>query len=206
MKKAMAGLCVAVTMAGIPGAAFAGDNGWYVLGAVGQTTSNNGKTTLDSALTAGGATGFLSSYSEPTFYKLQAGYQINNNFAVEGGYIGSNNATYTASGGNLAGPVTASGSLTGWNLTAVGILPLANQFSLLGKLGVADISSSATATGPGGTFSAGGSKTDLTYGIGAQYDFTNAIFARLDFDSYKAGSSTSSTRNTVWALGVGYKF
>lgn len=206
MKKAIAGLFVAATMAGISGAALAGDEGWYVLGGAGQLTSNNDKQILDNALTAAGGTGFSSSLSDPTVYKLQVGYQINKNFAVEGGYLGSNNETYTASGGNLVGPVSASASASGWNLTAVGILPIANQFSLLGKLGVADIRLSGTVTGPGGTASASGTKTDLTYGLGAKYDFTNAVFGRFDLDSYKTGSSTSSSRNTVWTLGVGYKF
>ncbi|MDD5383328.1 MAG: porin family protein [Gallionella sp.] len=206
MKKVLAGLCVAATMLGVSGAAFAGDDGWYVLGGAGQTTGSGDKSSMDSALIAAGATGFSSSLSKPTVYKLQAGYQINKNFAVEGGYLGSNNETYTATGGNLAGPVTVSASITGWNLTAVGILPLANQFSLLGKLGVADIRVSGTVTGPGGAIGASGSKTDLTYGIGAKYDFTNAVFARFDVDSYKVGSSASSSRNTVWMIDVGYKF
>lgn len=206
MKKVMAGLCVAATMAGISGAALADNSKFYVLGAAGQTTSDNGKTTIDNALTSVGGVGFSSAYSKPTVYKLQVGYQINENFAAEGGYVGSNNATYTATGGNLAGPISASGSVSGWNLTAVGILPIANQFSLLGKLGIADIQSDASVTGPGGSASASGSKTDLTYGLGAQYDFTNAVFGRFELDSYKTGSSTSSSRNTVWTLGVGYKF
>ncbi|MBI2286617.1 MAG: outer membrane beta-barrel protein [Nitrosomonadales bacterium] len=206
MKKVLAGLCVAATMATVSGAALAADSGFYLLGAAGQTTSDSNKTDLDSALTSVGAVGFSSSYSKPTVYKLQVGYQINENFAAEGGYVGSNDATYTATGGNLAGTVSASGSVSGWNLTAVGILPVANQFSLLGKLGVADIRSGASVTGPGGTASASGSKTDLTYGLGAQYNFTNAVFGRFELDSYKTGSSTSSSRSTVWTLGVGYKF
>jgi len=206
MKKVLTGLCVAATMATVSGAALAADSGFYLLGAVGQTTSDNNKADLDSALTSVGAVGFSSSYSKPTVYKLQVGYQINENFAAEGGYVGSNNATYTASGGNLAGPISASASVSGWNLTAVGILPIANQFSLLGKLGVADIRSGGSVTGPGGTASASGSKTDLTYGLGAQYNFTNAVFGRFELDSYKTGSSTSSSRSTVWTVGVGYKF
>lgn len=206
MKKTLVGLCIVAALAGVSGAACAADNGWYVLGGAGQTTSFNDKSTLDSAVTAAGGIGFSSSYSKPTVYKLQAGYQIDKNWAVEGGYLGSTNATYSAAGGNLAGPVTASAKISGWNLTGVGILPVANQFSLLGKLGVAGIRNSVTAAGPGGAIAASGSKTDFTYGIGAQYDFTNAVFARLNLDSYKVGSSTSATRNTVWTIDVGYKF
>ncbi len=206
MKKLMTGLYVAAAMTLVSGAALAADEGFYVLGGVGQVTGNNDKAVLDSALVSVGGVGFSSSLKKPTVYKLQAGYQINKNLAVEGGYIGSSNETYSASGGNLAGPVAASGKISGWNLTAVGILPVASKFSLLGKLGVAGIKTSVNVRGPGGTAAVGGSKTDLSYGIGAQYDFTDACFARLDLDSYKTGSSTSSSRSTVWMIDVGYKF
>lgn len=206
MKKIMAGLCVAAAMAGVSGTAMAENGKFYILGAAGQITNDSSKTEMDSLLTSVGGIGFASSYSKPTVYKLQVGYQINENFAAEGGYIGSNKATYSASGGNLAGPISASASVSGWSLTAVGILPIASQFSLLGKLGVAALRTGANITGPGGTASTSGSKTDLTYGVGAKYDFTNAIFGRLDLDSYKMGSSTASSRGTVWTLGVGYKF
>lgn len=206
MKKLMIGICVAATLAGISGAALAEGNGFYLLGGVGQTTSSNDKSTVDGALIAAGAVGFSSSYSKPTVYKLQGGYQINKNWAVEGGYIGSTNETYSASGGNLVGPVSASGKISGWNLTGVGILPVANQFSLLGKLGIAGIRNSITATGAGGAITASGTKTDITYGIGAQYDFTNAAFVRFDLDSYKTGNSAASNRSTVWMVDVGYKF
>lgn len=206
MKKVLAGLCVTGVMMLVSGVACAADEGFYVLGGVGQLTGNNDKATLDSALISVGGVGFSSSLKKPTVYKLQAGYQINRNLAVEGGYIGSSNETYTATGGNLVGAVTATGKISGWNLTAVGILPVAEKFSLLGKLGVAGIKTSVSVTGPGGTVAVGGSRTDLTYGIGAQYYFTDAFFARLDLDSYKTGSSTSATRSTVWMVDVGYKF
>jgi OOP family OmpA-OmpF porin len=60
-------------------------------------------------------------------YKLQTGYQLDRNWALEGGYLDSNNANYSASGGNLPGTVTSSASVSGWNLTGIGILPLSNM-------------------------------------------------------------------------------
>jgi len=196
-----------MAIAGLAGAttAFASDNGWYVFGAVGQST-NNDKSPLDNALTSAGASGFSSSMSTPTLYNLDVGYQFIKYFAVEGGYIGTNNPTYSASGGNLPGPVNVSDSVHGWDVKAVGILPLGYQFSLLGKVGAADMSSSATVTGPGGSASVSGSKTDVTYGLGAEYDFTNAVLVRLDWDNYNIGDSNSSNRVNIWTVGVGYKF
>lgn len=197
-----------MAIAGLAGAAtaFAGDYGWYVLGAVGENPGNDGQSKIDDSLRAVGGTGFLSSYTRPAIYKLQLGNQINKSFAIEGGYITTSNERYVATGGNLATPVTASVNITGWNVNAVGILPIANQFSLLGKLGGASIRSSGTLTGPGGSISLGGPRTDLTYGLGAKYDGTRDVSLRLDLDSYSIGSSTSSSRSNVWTVGVGLKF
>jgi OOP family OmpA-OmpF porin len=205
MKKFTLAVMAIVGLAGAT-TAFASDDGWYVFGAVGKPTSNNDKSTLDNALTSVGGTGFSSSISSSTVYNLDVGYQVNKNFAIEGGYLGSTNENYSASGGNLSGPLTSSANIKGWTLAAVGILPLANQFSLLGKLGVAGIKDSATVTGPGGSVSVSGTKNALTYGIGVKYDFTNAASMRLSLDNYDVGDSSSSSRGSVWTVGVGYKF
>ena len=199
-------LAAGALVASISAASAADVNGFYVLGGIGRTFNNNDQSGLDNSLRAAGATGFSSSLGDPTIYKLQLGYQINPYFAVEGGYLGSSSETYTASGGNLAGPVSASVKIRGWNLNGVGVWPLGNGFSLLGKLGIADIRSSGNVSGPGGTFSASGSKTNATFGIGAKYDFSNNVFVRADVDSYDIGSSGSSSRSTIWLLDLGYKF
>lgn len=196
---AMAGMACAST-------AFAGDQGWYLYGAVGQTFNNNDKANLDNLLTSAGASGFSSSLSKPTVYNLDIGYQLSNHLAFEGGYFGSNNETYTASGGNLGGAISASADVSGFDAKAVGILPLASQFSLLGKVGIADIKESATVTGPGGSASFSGSKTDITYGLGAKYDFTGAISARVDWDRYSVGDSSNYSHADVWTIGLVYKF
>lgn len=187
-------------------AAFADDEGWYVFGAAGQTTGGNDQATLDNALSSVGATKFSSNLSTPTVYNLDVGYQFIGNFAVEGGYIGSTDETYSASGGTLATPVNTSAHIRGWTLDAVGIWPVDNQSSLLGKLGVAGIQDKATVTGPVGSASLSGTKTDMTYGLGAERDFANDGLVRLDWDSYIVGDSASSNRSGVWTFGVGYKF
>lgn len=196
---------------GLVGAAstFAAENsevGFYVFGGAGRVFNNNDQSDFDNALRSVGATGFSSSFSDPTVYKFQVGYQFMKYLAVEGGYIGSNNESYSASGGNLAGPVSASADISGWNLNAVGIWPVTPQFSLLGKLGVADLKLSGTVSGPGGSVSLNSSKTDVTYGIGAKYDFNSNIFMRLDVDRYTIGSSNSSSHTNVWMIDLGYKF
>lgn len=205
MKKMILALTTAIGLI-TASTAMAGGNSWYVLGAAGQASNDTSKSEMDALLVSVGGTGFASTYEKPTMYKLQLGYEINKNLAVEGGYVGSNNATYTATGGNLAGPISVSADYSGWNLAAVGIAPINDKFSLLGRLGVADIKVKGTVTGPGGTASASGSKADFLVGVGMKYDITSTVFTRLDLDSYKFGDSASSSRGSVWTIGLGVKF
>ena len=198
------GLLVATGMASV---AVAADTGFYVMGGLGQQLdSNTTKSDGDTLLTRIGGRGFSSSVSQATVYRVQLGYQVNTNLAIEGGYIGTDDETYSASGGNVIGSITMKQNVKAWNLTAVGLLPVADKFSLLGKLGYANVKASATFTSAGGSLNADGTKNDFTYGIGAKYDITKEVFTRLDVDSYNIGSSTSSSRTNVWMLNIGYKF
>jgi OOP family OmpA-OmpF porin len=193
--------------------AFAGDDGWYILGGAGQATGKTDKSQLDTTLNGIGYTGFSSTYSEPAIYRLHAGYQIDKNLAVEGGYMSSGNANYNAVGGNVGGGapfnLSASATIKAWSLVAVGTLPVTDQFGLLGKLGVANVTNKVTATASNGAVSASatttGTKTALTYGVGAKYDFSNALFGRFDVDNISVGDATTSSRGSYWTLNLGYK-
>ena len=99
---------------------------------------------------------------DDTAFKLYAGYRFHPNVAVEGGW-----AQLFDKGGS---------EVTSLELVAVGILPLAHQFSLLGKLGFASVDVD--------TPLGGDTKTELTYGIGAQYDVTPMIGVRAGWQRY----------------------
>lgn len=196
-------VCVLVVVFSLASSAFSADEGWYVLGGAGKIAGKNDKSALDTSLNRIGYTAFSSTYSDPIVYKLHAGYQIDKNIAVEGGYIGSSSATYTASAGTLPVRYGLSGKISGFTLVAVGTLPVADKFSVLGKLGVSGIRESATYSNGR---SASANVTDLTYGAGARYDFTDAVFGRFDVDSYKSGSTTATFRRVYWTVDAGYKF
>jgi OOP family OmpA-OmpF porin len=183
--------------------AFSADDGWYVLGGSGKIAGKNDKSAIDTSLNKIGFTGFSSAYVDPIVYKLHAGYQIAKNIAVEGGYIGSNSATYTASGGTLPANYALSGKISGVTIVALASLPVADKLSVLGKLGASSIKESASYSNGR---SASASTTDFAYGAGVRYNFTDAIFGRLDLDSYKSGSSSATFRRAYWTIGAGYKF
>lgn len=50
------------------------------------------------------------------------------------------------------------------------------------------------------------SRSDVTWGIGGQYNFTPAWGIRLDYDSYGVSDSTQTATTSLASLGVVYKF
>ena len=208
MRRALVLLMTLANLAGVSNAVGAevGDRGFYVLGGIGKTADDRGKSALDNMLTSAGGLGFSSTYGHPTVYMVDVGYQINRHFGVEGGYVSSNHETYSAVGGNLAGPLTASAGANGWKLTGVITESIGKKFSFLAKVGIADFKMSGSLIGPNGVAAASGSKSDVTYGAGLKYDFSNAVFGRLDVDRYTVGSSSAHGPMTVWMFDLGYKF
>ena len=200
----------AAALALLSASAFAGDV--YILGSVGQASTNINKSNLDNSLIDAGVTGLSSSTKETdTGYKLQLGYQFNQYFAVEGGYVNLGEAKYSANftGGNAK----ATAKVDGWNIDAVGILPVNDKFSLFGKLGTfaAHTKVDVSANGPGGsaTGSATANNWSTHYGIGASYALTKSVGLRVEYEKFdKVGKDNSTGKADVdlWSVGVAYKF
>lgn len=114
---------------------------------------------------------------DDTGFKIFGGYQFHRNVAAELGY----GVLFDKSGVEL----------TSLEVVAVGIYPLANQFSLLGKLGLAMIEAKP-----------GNDDTELTFGIGVQYDFTRAVGARLQWQTY----TTDPNDVDFLSVGVVWRF
>lgn len=123
-------------------------------------------------------------------FGLFGGYSFNEYIAAELAYVNFGSADTDIPGSSIKGSVAS--------LVAVGSLPLSREFSLFAKLGYA--SSSAEATG--GSSQA---KSDITYGIGAQYNMEKVISFRVGYDNYKVfeNDSKNSALMSVSAL---YKF
>lgn len=140
-----------------------------------------------------------------TAYKIFGGYKFNRNLAVEGGYAQLGEASVSGFGLSLTAEATA------WDLAAVGSLPLGNNFSLFGKVGLYSGEIEVSSNVPGGN----GKKTtsNLTYGFGAQFDFTRNLGLRGEWQRY-ADAKTPSTAATdeekididVLSIGIIWKF
>ena len=137
------------------------DVGWYVGASLGQTEVN-----LDCA-------GTTACDDKDNSWKIFAGYQFNRNFALEFGYTDLGEVTASTPAIGFIPPASVAIESTVWELVAVGMLPLAERFSLYGKLGLyradTDIEVNFVSLG---SVTDSDSNTDLTFGIGVRFDIT----------------------------------
>lgn len=129
------------------------------------------------------------------------GYQFTPNFAAEVFYTGAGKFSASSATG------TGSGKSDAYGIDVVGSLPVADTFSLYGRLGYArtHTSASSTPTGLGGL-----NRSAANYGLGGQYDLSSQVGIRFGWDRYGAAVSnngvTSNFNVNVWSLGVLYRF
>lgn len=187
--------------------------GFYGAFDLGQSKAKGFCDTGGANLVALGVTS-LTCDDKDTAYRISLGYQINNNFSVEGSYLDAGKVAASIAGTYLATPYTASASIedTEFQFVAIGSIPVAENFSLFGKAGVTmwDVKASAAATvaavSAAGSVSSTGN--DFLWGIGAKYDINKTIAMRGQFESRKVGDEATTGRGTVdmLSLGLVYKF
>ena len=116
---------------------------------------------------------------DDTGFRVLAGYKINRTFAAEIGYSSLFDK----------GDVEA----TAIELVGIGSFPITNQFSVFGKLGFANVDVEVAGESE--------DKTELTYGIGVQYDFSPKLGVRAQWQRYDTEEEAD-----VMSLGIVYKF
>lgn len=209
MKRHMVAVSLALGLAS--GAAMA--DGWYAGFSVGQSRFDSvSKSEIDAALVAGGLGGVSSSLDDTdTAYKAHLGYMIDPHFAVELGYVDLGKLNYDATF-TSPGPGTGHGDVKadGVTLELVGSLPVAERFSLLARLGIIKphVKLDVSAAGGGGSASASTTATNVrfTYGLGAQYDFTPSIGARLEWQRFDKLGNDDTGKGDVDLVSAGIDF
>ncbi len=124
-----------------------------------------------------------------TAFSILGGYQFMKYVAAEIQY--NDFGSPTVSGG-------PSIKINGYSAAAVGILPLNDQWSLMAKLGFAStkLGSPEDKT-----------KSDVTYGIGGQFNIDKNWGVRANYDAYSVESTASQKATTsVFSIGGIYKF
>jgi OOP family OmpA-OmpF porin len=117
--------------------------------------------------------------TDDTAFRVFGGFQFHRNIAAEVGYAFLLDK----------GPV----EVTALELLAVGMFPVATNFSILGKLGFANVDVEA--------FGASDDKIELVFGLGVQYDFTRNLGVRGQWQRYNTEEEVD-----LFTIGVVWKF
>lgn len=126
--------------------------------------------------------------NKDTAYKVFAGYQLNRNFAAEGGYYNLGDASTVTVAGR------SSFKVLGWELVAVGLYPVMPQLSVYAKGGIIRSRVSLSSN-----FGIAGSdhSWDVTFGAGAQYALTPSASVRLEWQRYDDVGGSNTGRDDV---------
>jgi len=198
MKKVFLAGAIAAAFVAMPASAQ-----WYIGGGVGSSkvTGADGTAPTTPPLTLAGAD------SNKASVKIYGGYQITPNWGVEAQYADLGNRDFAIRNG--AGVPLATGSLkaTQFSIAGTGTLPLANNFSLFGKLGISSNHGKISAAG----ISDRGSKTSPLIGVGALYNVTPKLAVRLEYEDFgkfsnDGGASGGAIRANNFGLSLQYAF
>ena len=178
------------------GPTFAQDGAFYVGASIGKAEAKDVCTGVNSI---SGAT----CDDKDTTWKIFGGYQFNRNFALEIGYSDGGEVKASAFG------VNASIEASVFELVGVGTLPLGNNFSLYGKIGLYRADTEATATAGALSVREEESNTDLTFGIGAQFDLSKRFAIRAEWQRYQdvdGGDTIGEGDVDVISIGALFRF
>lgn len=182
MKKSHLAMLAAAALYSLPAVAQkAPETGFYVGGGLGISSFSDG-------CRLGG-----SCDDNDTAIKVFGGYQVNKYVAGELGVVDLGSAQSTAGGATDEFKVKA------WELSAVGSLPLAQRFSVFGRLGLYFARAEENTN-----FSGDSSHTnnDLTYGVGVRYDFSRNLAVRGELQRYGDVGGGDVRRADIDLLGV----
>jgi OOP family OmpA-OmpF porin len=177
-------LMIAASLALGASGAYAQETGWY------------GGLDVGGSHVSGINTDSLDSFDKSDMaFDVNLGYRLNRNFALEGAYtdLGKFHFSSAAAGDGDVKPKAVS-------LSAVGILPLQQNFSLYGKAGIAHTETKG--------LDASDTKDGLLAGAGVMYDFNRNVYAKAGWDRFDdvGNDATGKGHADLYSLGVGYRF
>jgi len=201
VKPLLIGLLAASTLAFSPiSQAQTSTDNWYVGVGAGQGKGKDVCTDVASI-------GISSCDDTANGYRIFAGFTFNKNFWVEFGYSDFGKAD--ASGVVLSVPVTAEWKATAWDVSMLGMLPVADNFSVFGRLGIAMWNVDLDVNASGFPASQSASGADPVYGVGVEYNFTKQFGLRGEWARYSNVGDDNSTGQTdvdVTGVSVLYRF
>lgn len=188
--------------------AAAQDRGFYLGIGAGQARVDVETGSFDDDIRGLGFATSSTSADETDFaWKLFGGYQFNRHFALELGRadlgeFGFHTDT-TGPAGRLGGEIKADA----WFLDGVGMVPLNDRFSLLGRVGITrwDLDLRGRGTINGAPLSVGADDDGVGWklGLGAEYSFNRQFSARLEWERYNdVGDKDNPGKDDVDVFGL----
>lgn len=166
----------------LPVSAFAAEPGFYVGGKFGAASVDED---------------FID--DDDTSYGVYAGYTFNRYFALEGEYTNFGDLEVDIDDLEVDNPGVEPTSI---GLKAVGMLPVSDNFTLLGSVGYHSYDLDPNGGDNLGDAIGDDSSTDLFYGVGAQFNFANNVSVRAMYDRFEFDGPDADEIS----LGVQYTF
>ena len=122
-----------------------------------------------------GYTDFPEDFDSSISFAVNGGYRVNDNFAVEAAYL------YLGEAEDDMAPIWEA-KVTGFNFSAVGIIPVNAQVDVFGKVGMFMWDVELSEQGYGKLGSDDG--TDLSFGLGAAFHVTQEFSVVAEFQRF----------------------
>jgi OmpA-OmpF porin, OOP family len=130
---------------------------------------------------------------------------LNKNFAVEGGYTDFGSSDYNYSVGSAAGHIDSKSHA--FYLAGKGSMPINQQLSVFGKLGVAYNKNEVHGTGLAAPYAVGdGNRTNLYASVGGEYALNEKVSLSLEYEHYGKNGIDQGRKKGAVSLGARYNF
>ena len=183
--------------------AFAQETGPYVAGSIGMATIDADAQSLSDGLAARGFTNRVEADETAVAFKLLGGYRLHRNFGVEAGYVNFGKFDFDV---DTYSPVAIRGTgdtkAYGFDLAAIGYLPVSETLTLFAKAGANRWSVKQRFSASSGGFTASVDESANGWspmiGAGVLARLTANLVLRFDFDYYnKVGDKDKTGESDV---------
>lgn len=164
-------------------------NPWYIGAGVGQSEVDDF------------CSGVSNCDDTDTGWKLFGGYLFTQYVAIEAGYVDFGKFSGSSGG------ISASAEVTGVTAHVVGMLPLNERFSLIGRLGTIYADVDIKASGFGYSFHDDDQSFDFAAGVGAEVNITDQFSLRAEYELFKdVGDDDTTGEDDVYLASLSAVF
>jgi len=135
--------------------------------------------------------------------KIYGGYNIDNTWAVEGGYTDFGKRSYNYTQGGAAGGLQTDAH--SFYVAGKGTWPVARDFAVFGKLGVARNHNEVTTSGIAAV-SGGENKNALYASVGGEYAINKNVKVSLEYENYGKNDIDTGRKAGAITAGLRYNF